>query len=77
MGRRRLAHAVRQDIWRRLRRVRGFAPVISVTRDRAGLLLRAGGSVAGVAPPDLPDRIAALLEEPRVRAAWLRAARHR
>lgn len=72
MGRRRLAHQVRQDVWRALRRVRGFSPVVEVTRDGAGLTLRAGGRVAGACPPALTDRIAGVLSDPANRARWAR-----
>ncbi|SDZ52821.1 hypothetical protein SAMN05444004_11940 [Jannaschia faecimaris] len=77
MGRRRLAHAVRQDLWRILQRLRGFAPVVTVTRDGQGLSLRAGGSVAGRIPRNAQEQVAALLNDPVKRAAWARTARHR
>ncbi len=77
MGRRRLAHAVRQDLWRMLRRVRGFAPMVEVVRDADGVTLRAGGTVAGAMPSSVSERVAALLSDPAVRAAWLRSAGHR
>lgn len=77
LGRRRLAHAVRQDLWRLLRRLRGFAPAVSVTRDGRGVLLRAGGQVAGAVPGTAQDRIAALLQDRDKRAAWMKSASHR
>lgn len=77
MGRRRLAHAVRQDLWRMLQRLRGFAPVVSVTRDGQGVLVRAGGVVAGRVPSTIEARIAAMLTDPARRAAWAKSARHR
>lgn len=77
LGRRRLAHAVRQDLWRRLQRLRGFAPVVSVTRDGQGVLLRAGGAVLGAVPGGARQAIAALLEDRDLRAAWIRSASHR
>ncbi|CTQ51334.1 hypothetical protein [Jannaschia donghaensis] len=77
MGRRRLAHAVRQDLWRMLQRLRGFAPIVSVTRGPQGVAVRAGGAVAGRMPTDVPGRIAAMLADPATRAAWLKSAGHR
>jgi hypothetical protein len=77
MGRRRLAHAVRQDLWRTLRDLRGFAPAVAVTRRADDLLLRAGGDVDGPIPASTEDRIRAFLSTPRHRSAWMRAARHR
>ena len=71
-GRTRLAHQVRQDMWRALQGVRGFSPVICVRRDGGRLHLRAGGQVAR--PFDaqrLSDRIAAVLENPANRARWV------
>ncbi|MEM7179160.1 MAG: hypothetical protein AAF503_15805 [Pseudomonadota bacterium] len=45
--RRRLAHQVRQDLWRALRRVRGFVPVVRVADAGGTAMLRAGGRVPG------------------------------
>ncbi|MFB9149746.1 hypothetical protein [Roseovarius ramblicola] len=71
VGRRRLAHLVRQDMWRALRHLRGFAPVVRVARIPGGLHLRAGGAVAGrFARADAEARIAALLADPGRRARW-------
>ncbi|MEM8824809.1 MAG: hypothetical protein AAGF30_14480 [Pseudomonadota bacterium] len=77
MGRRRLAHAVRQDMWRMLRNVRGFQPAVEVTRVADGLRLVAGGAVAGAVPPDAAGRIAWMLDDRGHRAAWARSAGHR
>ena len=51
MGKLRLAQQVRQDMWRALRDVRGFSPVVHVEEQDHGLRLRAGA----------PDRPAAAL----------------
>ncbi|MEM8850981.1 MAG: hypothetical protein AAGE03_13225 [Pseudomonadota bacterium] len=77
MGRRRLAHAVRQDMWRMLRDLRGFVPAVEVTRRAEGLRLTAGGAVDGAVPARAAARIAEMLADPVKRAAWARAARHR
>jgi hypothetical protein len=74
-GRLRVAHQVRQDLWRALRRQRGFAPAVRVARDGAGLSVRAGGRVA--APHDrarLEAEIARVLSAPAHRARWRAAA---
>lgn len=77
LGRRRLAHAIRQDMWRMLQDVRGFAPAVEVTRTEAGCAVRAGGAVAGRVPGGMAARIAGMLADPSRRAAWSRAAAHR
>ncbi|MET4101266.1 hypothetical protein ABIE58_000683 [Roseovarius sp. MBR-78] len=71
VGRRRLAHLVRQDMWRALRHLRGFAPVVRVARVPGGLHVRAGGAVAGrFARAQAEARIAALLADPARVARW-------
>lgn len=67
----RVAHQVRQDLWRALQSLRGFAPVVTVTRDAGGLIVEAGGEVAGAVPPGTQGRIADLLEDPVCRARWV------
>jgi len=71
----RIAHQVRQDLWRALRRLRGFAPVVSVVPCDGGLHVVAGGAVAGAVPPGTDARIAAVLEDRGNRARWLAHAR--
>ena len=71
----RVAHQVRQDLWRALQRVRGFSPVVEVTTTSCGLRLRAGGRLPQPAAPDLKDKISAVLEDPSKRERWLRHAR--
>ena len=39
----RLAHQVRQDVWRGLQRVRGFSPVVRVTRGDKVTAVPVGG----------------------------------
>ena len=72
----RLAHQVRQDLWRALQGLRGFSPVVAVTHAPTGTILRAGGQVAGRGVPKAhaEARIAALLEDAGHRARWLRHA---
>jgi hypothetical protein len=64
-----IAHQVRQDLWRALSRVRGFSPIVEVTRSGADMHLRAGGRLDAPAP-DLKARIAGVLNHPAARARW-------
>ncbi|MBS0125192.1 hypothetical protein KB874_13960 [Aestuariicoccus sp. KMU-90] len=75
----RLAHQIRQDLWRELQGLRGFSPVIQIDADERGLTVTAGGRLeAASLPHDLARaRIAALLECPRHRARWLAWAQER
>lgn len=71
----RIAHQVRQDIWRSLRHLRGFAPVVRAARTATGLHLTAGGQI--MAPCDRAAAqacIAEVLADHRNRARWLRWA---
>jgi hypothetical protein len=71
LGKLRLAQQVRQDMWRALRDVRGFSPVVLVEERDHGLRLRAGGRVEAPAPrAGLEAKIAAILACPRNRARW-------
>ncbi|MEL6521412.1 MAG: hypothetical protein AAFQ66_10635 [Pseudomonadota bacterium] len=72
----RLAHQIRQDMWRRLQRVRGFSPVVRVERQGADLIVRAGGRV--LAPFDkarINQQLILLLTDPDLRERWSRHAR--
>jgi len=70
-SRTRLAHRLRQDMWRALRHLRGFAPVVRVWRVEDGLHVRAGGAVAGrFARAEAEARIAALFEDGARVARW-------
>ncbi len=73
-----LAHEIRKDLWRMLARVRGFSPVIRVTRvEGAGLAVTAGGALPPRSPaaPDLAERIEGMLAEARLRTRWIAHAR--
>lgn len=70
----RIAQQVRQDMWRALRGLRGFAPAVTVREDGSGLRVIAGGQVDGPWPDDTELRIAELLASPRNRARWVRWA---
>lgn len=75
-----LAHEIRKDIWRRLRDLRGFTPVVRVAgQGEAHLAVRAGGTVAGSVPIPQQARatLAALLASPAHRTRWIAHARAR
>lgn len=68
----RLARQVRQDVWRMLKGLRGFSPVVEVTLDQVGVIVRAGGQVADGAavPPNANQDLKDLLSDPSHRARW-------
>ena len=67
----RVAQQVRQDMWRRLQRVRGFSPVVRVVEREDGLHVTAGGRCAGRFPQDaVKAEIDALLADPKLRLRW-------
>ena len=70
----RLAHQIRQDVWRAVQNLRGFSPVVTVTEHGGGLLVVAGGRVAGRVPGNLAGEIRAVLEDEAKRARWLQHA---
>lgn len=75
VSRRRLALQIRQDMWRRLQKLRGFSPVIEITEVEGGLLVKAGGQVDGKFPKaHVEAQIADLLEDPKYRARWIKFA---
>jgi hypothetical protein len=72
----RVASNVRQDMWRALQSLRGFAPVIQVQVVGDDLEITAGGAVAGRFPKLQSEaRVADVLECPERRARWQRTAR--
>ncbi|GAA6195562.1 hypothetical protein NBRC116598_10060 [Pseudophaeobacter arcticus] len=71
----RLAQQIRQDMWRAVQAVRGFSPVVKVEAQGDGLLVTAGGRVAGRVPGNLASEIKAVLEDEAKRSRWLRHAR--
>lgn len=70
----RLAHQIRQDMWRKLQRLRGFSPVVEITAEGQGLRVRAGGQVMGRVPANAAAQITEVLENPARRARWVRHA---
>lgn len=73
----RLAHQIRQDMWRALQNLRGFSPVVEITSGGAGqgLRVRAGGQLLRRPPASAAQAIADVLENPKNRNRWLRHAR--
>ncbi|MDG2405403.1 MAG: hypothetical protein P8M25_10745, partial [Paracoccaceae bacterium] len=43
-----LAQQIRQDLWRLLQNLRGFAPVVAIEDHAEGVLVTAGGQVDGI-----------------------------
>lgn len=70
----RLAHQIRQDMWRRLQSLRGFSPVVEIAAEGQGFKVRAGGQVTGRVPSNAAGQIAEVLENPASRARWIRHA---
>ncbi|KIC16816.1 MULTISPECIES: hypothetical protein [unclassified Leisingera] len=70
----RLAHQIRQDMWRKLQSLRGFSPVVEITAEGQGLRVRAGGQVTGRVPANAAALIAEVLDNPARRARWIRHA---
>ncbi|CUH81067.1 hypothetical protein TRM7557_03221 [Tritonibacter multivorans] len=68
----RLAHQVRQDMWRAVQRVRGFSPVVQVTLSEAGAEIIAGGRAPSPIAPGLAGRIQSVLEDPQKQMRWMR-----
>ncbi|MBW6416676.1 hypothetical protein [Celeribacter sp. PS-C1] len=71
----RVAHQVRQDMWRALQSLRGLAPVVRVVAQGEDLEITAGGMIAGRFPKQESEaRIQAVLDDPQNRARWARFA---
>jgi hypothetical protein len=72
----RLATQVRQDMWRALQSLRGFAPVVRITVLGDDLEITAGGAVEGRFPKAQSEaRVSEVLECPARRSRWVRGAR--
>ena len=66
----RLAHQIRQDLWRKLQKLKGFSPVIEIEGQR----VKAGGQVDGPIPPSAIETTQSLLNCPIHRSRWERNA---
>lgn len=70
-----LAQQVRQDVWRALQRLRGFAPVVQVAETGAGLRVLAGGQVHGAFSKSRVNAVLlAVLDDAENRQRWIRWA---
>ncbi|WP_299615245.1 hypothetical protein [uncultured Tateyamaria sp.] len=70
----RLAHQIRQDLWRALQKVRGFSPVVRLQRIADGWRIEAGGRVAGPVALPVVARAQAVLDDAGNRARWIKAS---
>ncbi|MBA85307.1 hypothetical protein ACSSNL_02125 [Thalassobius sp. S69A] len=72
-GRRRLAMQIRQDMWRLLRDLRGFAPVVRVEYLPEGLRVIAGGQVGQAPFPKRAseEKLRQMLSDRNNRSRWL------
>lgn len=68
----RLARAVRQEVWRELRDLRGYRPAVRVSTGADGVTVTAGGQVDACFPRACTEaRIEAVLNDPSRRARWI------
>jgi hypothetical protein len=76
ISRARLAHQLRQDVWRCLRDLRGFWPAVQIVRGEGVLQVTVGGALEGARVPvaQAEARLDDLLASPAHRARWLRHA---
>jgi len=73
----RVAHQVRQDLWRSLQDLRGFSPVVQVVTGADGIEVTAGGRLTTRAPANITDKISTVLEDPAKRHRWVQRAQVR
>lgn len=66
----RLAHAIRQDLWRAAQSTRGFSPVVIIKPAADKSIITAGGQIDGPVPPGLSLTLQTLLNDPAKRHRW-------
>ena len=78
VSRARVAHQVRQDMWRALQTLRGFSPVVQVSQAGGALTIRAGGRLnAPIGRDAAQEALAEVLASPANRQRWIaHASRH-
>lgn len=78
-SRHRVAHQIRQDMWRALQALRGYSPIVEVTRDAGQLRVKAGGQIDGGKFPRLKieNALAELLADVANRRRWVAFAAHK
>lgn len=67
----RLAHQIRQDLWRALQSLRGFSPVVRLDPIPDGWAVTAGGRAPRPVADAIIERARAVLEDPANRARWV------
>ncbi|WP_299045585.1 hypothetical protein [uncultured Tateyamaria sp.] len=70
----RLAHQIRQDLWRALQNVRGYSVVVQLDRRADGWQVTAGGHAARAVLAAVVAQAQAVLNDPRNHARWVRSA---
>lgn len=73
----RLAHQIRQDLWRALATLRGFSPVVRLDPTDDGWSVTAGGRIAGRVAPSVRRTIETLLDDNDIRTRWVQHAQVR
>ena len=66
----RLAHQIRQDMWRELKKIKGFCPAVEIEKGET-LKVRAGGRVARHVHPMANGWVEDLLNSDIHRRRWL------
>lgn len=78
LARARLARQIRQDVWRRLQRLRGFVPAVRLEQRADGMHVTAGGALDAAAPLSWAQTaLAEVLADPASRQRWIRHAQVR
>ncbi len=70
----RLAHQIRQDLWRALQTLRGFSPVVRLEQIAEGWQVMAGGRVLGPVTDKMVATAQDVLNNPPNRARWVDTA---
>ena len=70
----RLAHQIRQDMWRVLQKLRGFSPVVRLRKVAQGWHVLAGGRLMAAPTAHAQAQLVAVLADPANRARWVRHA---
>lgn len=71
----RLAHQIRQDLWRALQTLRGFSPVVRLEWIAECWHVMAGGRVLAPVTATVSARAQAVLNDPGNRVRWLHSAK--
>lgn len=74
VARTRLAHQIRQDMWRALQNLRGFSPVVRVEQGENELTVTAGGRLGHPIAAHVAQTIDGLLNDATLRARWIKCA---